>query len=201
MKKGLIFLLVMFTCVMLVGCGKKKEEPNNPGGGGEVNPKPEIIGKELKNASENISLTKKEETAKYNNLELNFYGEDVSSTTNVKDSYKYVVKLKLGETEINSNVFSNEMVRYINSDNLSSTFTIYMIDDLYILKSSTGAQKDGEYGLVFDNSGNFIRSFEDVTLNINIDNHTVEMTKCFNTEDDCVKASYKISSNKFSIAK
>ena len=201
MKKGLVFLLALFTCFMVVGCGKKKEETKKPDDPNTPVNNVDVPGKKLENAFEKISLKNEKEEAKYNNLELKFYGEDAKETTQVKDSFKYVLTLKLGDVEINSNVFSNPMSRYINSDNLSSTFTIYAVEDLYILKSSLGAQIDGEYGLVFDNTGNFIRSFEDTSFNVDIDKRTLEMSKCFGSmnSDDCVKASFKISKNTLKI--
>ena len=195
MKKSFTFLLALFTCFMVVGCGKKEgTTPDNQKPDVQINTG-DVVGKKLVNSSEKISLSKDYEQFMFNNLKLEFYGVDASSDTSVDNSYRYVLSIKLGDLDINSNVFSNPNTRYINSDNLSSIFTIYAVDDLYILKSSTGAQINGEYGLIFDNEGNFIKSFENASFTVDVKKHTLDMSKCFGNpmDADCVNYSYKIS--------
>lgn len=195
MKKSFTFLLALFTCFMVVGCGKKEgTTPDNQKPDVQINTG-DVVGKKLVNSSEKISLSKDYEQFMFNNLKLEFYGVDASSDTSVDNSYRYVLSIKLGDLDINSNVFSNPNTRYINSDNLSSIFTIYAVDDLYILKSSTGAQINGEYGLIFDNEGNFIKSFENSSFTVDVKKHTLDMSKCFGNpmDEDCVNYSYKIS--------
>lgn len=213
MKKGLVFLLALFTCFMVAGCGNDKKDPidvNNGNGGnvdngngnsgntGVTDPngnEEKISSFTLKNDVKQINLSKEEEAVKINDLTLKFYGEDASSTTEVNNSFKYVLKLDLNGIEISSNIFSNPMLRTINSDNLSSTFNVYSIDDLYILKSSTGAQKEGDYVLVIDNEGNFIRSMEDADVKIDAKAKTLNLVNCLTLkeDEDCFKANYKIS--------
>ena len=142
-------------------------------------------------------MKKERETYKFNNLTLDFYGEDVSSETGVSSSYKYVLALNFDELEINSNIYSNPYKRLINSSNLASNFYIYMVDDLYILKSTTGAQIDGENAYIFDKDGNFIDSFEDMSINIDIENRLIKFTNCITTEpsEHCLESQYKIVTN------
>lgn len=201
MKKGLVLLMSLFTCLMLVGCDKKKPSENPDDNGNVVdngnNDNGEIKSVQLKNEFKEIKLTKEKETYKFNDLTLEFYGEDVSSETNIQSSYKYVLAIKLGDIEINSNIYSNPYKRLINSSNLASNFYIYMVDDLYILKSSTGAQRDGENALIFDKDGNFKDSFEDIGIKIDIENRLIDYTNCI-TEDlteECRKEQYKILTN------
>ena len=219
MKKGLVYLLALFTCFALVGCDKKPtpknpDNPTNPengnvvddGNNGENNPDngntdpvidDGIKSVSLNNASNDITLSKDHEQFKFNNLKLDFYGEDSSKATGVKGSYKYVLALDLGGVEINSNIYSDPFKRVINSSNLASTFTIYAIDNVYILKSTTGAQRDGEYVLFFDKEGNFIDSFEDVKVSVDVAKKTINYENCItdNPEEACRKATYKVSNN------
>ena len=216
MKKGLVYLLALFTCFALVGCDKKetgKTGEDNKGnvidnGGennqtnpdnGNTNPIEDngIQSVSLKNESKDLTLSKDHEIFKFNNLTLEFFGEDASKDTGVKGSYKYVLTLNLGGVEINSNIYSDPFKRVINSSNLSSNFTIYAVDNVYILKSTTGTQRDGEYALFIDNVGNFIESFEDVSLKIDVAKKTVDYENCItdNPEEVCRKSSYKIANN------
>ncbi len=214
MKKGLVYLLALFTCFALVGCDKKEntgdtgKEGNIVDNGGENNPtNPEngntdpiddgIPSVSLNNASKDLTLTKDHEQFKFNNLLLDFYGEDASKETGVKGSYKYVLALNLGGVEINSNIYSDPFKRVINSSNLASTFTIYAVDNLYILKSTTGAQRDGEYVLFFDKEGNFVESFEDVSVKIDVANKTINYENCITdkVDEDCRKVNYRVSNN------
>ena len=231
MKKGLVFLLALFTCFMLVGCGKKTNQTNNPGNNGqnnqgnsgENNPgnngennqgnngennqgnngenNPGETEKDntptftIKNSSKELKLEKDPEKYKVNDLTLTFYGDDAYGETNVSGSYKYVLTLELGGMEINSNIYSNPLKRLINSSNLSSTFVVYAIDDMYILKSTTGAQVNGENAFLFDTKGNFIESFEDISFDIDINNRTINYKKCIaeKPEQPCKEVKYKIS--------
>ena len=235
MKKSLVFLLALFTCLMVVGCDSKKKTKANPGsiddiinngntnvdpnnGNTNVNPNngnnvegdatpvkelyPDasyqaLESIKLSNGFKDLSLTKENEKYKINDLVLDFYGVDVSSTTGVTNSYQYVLKLVINEIQISSNVFSNPSHRLINSDNLASKFTIYAVDDLYLLYASTGAQIDGESLLIIDKKGNFINSYEDCDFTIDIKNHKFDLTNCiYNTPDEeCYKASYKLTTD------
>ncbi len=209
MKKGLGFLLALFTCFMVVGCDNKKPatpvDPDNPiiddGGNGNVDPGTEVDPEdekiktvEVKNGEYVVELKEQNESIRVNNLTLKFYGEDVSKETKTENSYRYVLTLSLGGKEINSNVFSNPTLRVINSDNLASKFSVYFVDDIYILKSSRGAQKEGEYGFAFDIDGNFIRSFEDASFQVDPKAKTVSMVNCLTTDPDeeCFKGTFKI---------
>lgn len=212
MKKGLVYLLALFTCFALVGCDKNNNVNNNGNENGntvengkennQTNPlnpvvEDEIPSVSLKNASKDLTLSKAHETFKFNNLTLDFYGEDASKETGVKGSYKYVLALNLDGVEIDSNIYKEPFKRVINSSNLASNFTIYAVDNLYILKSTTGAQRDGEYALFIDKDGNFVESFEDVSVKIDVSKKTVDYENCITDKVDevCRKASYKISNN------
>ena len=214
MKKGLILLMSVFACLMLVGCDKKNNTNNNGGNGGDIiddgnggnpqnpgndpqNPTTNIPSIKLDNDFKEVSLNKEYEQIKINDLTLGFYGEDVSSQTGVQGSYQYVLTLDLGGVELNSNIYSNPYKRLINSSNLASSFRIYAVDGLYILKSNTGAQIDGENALVIDKEGNFIDSFEDIVFDIDIKNKKINYTNCITTDpsEQCIKSEYTISGN------
>ena len=201
MKKGLVFLLALFTCFIVTGCGKSKnnnENNENNGNNNGTTDKVKIQTITLVNDSKEIKLEKDNEKIKINDLTLEFFGEDTSSKTGVKNSYKYVLTLELNGVKINSNIYSDPFKRLINSSNLSSTFTVYSIDDIYILKSSTGAQIDGEHALIFDNKGNFIDSYEDISMKIDIEKRLIDYENCITTDpmENCIKLQYKIVKNK-----
>ena len=212
MKKGLVILMSVFACLMLVGCDKKNNNENGGNGGNVIdngngntqqpgtdpeNPTNNIPSIKLDNEFKEVTLNKEYEQIKFNDLTLGFYGDDASSETGVKNSYQYVLTLDLDGTELNSNIYSNPYKRLINSSNLASSFKVYAVEDLYILKSTTGAQIDGENALVFDKNGNFIDSFEDVTFDIDIKNKTINFTNCITADptEECIKAQYIISGN------
>lgn len=202
MKKGFIFFLALFTCFMVVGCGKKVSNGTGDNNGtgnnnGTENGNGTVSGEQLKNSYKSLELKKDHEQYKFNNLTLDFYGEDVSKETGVENSYRYVLTLDLGGVEINSNIYSNPFKRLINSSNLASSFVIYAVDDIYILKSNVGAQIDGENALFFDKNGNFIDSFEDISIDIDIAKRTINYENCITTdpEENCIKRQYKISNN------
>lgn len=185
MKRCFVCLLTILACFTLVGCGK--EENNNITG--ENKPVEKVT---FKNDKKELNLNKDYEKYEINDVILEFYGEEKD------EGYSYVLTLKFGEVEINSSVFSNPYQRFINSSNLNSKFNIYSIDDLYILVASTGASVDGEYGLILDKNGNFIDSYEDRTINVDIKNKTINISYCVDKEDNstCNQIVYKVNKDK-----
>lgn len=192
MKKGLVYLLALFTCFALVGCDKKDNKKEN---GNEGTNTEKVV--TLNNESKDLTLAKEQEKFKFNDLTLEFFGEDASKDTNVAGSYKYVLSLDINGVGISSNIYSNPNKRIINSTNLNSTFTLYAVEDLYILKSTTGAKRDGENILVIDKKGNFIESFEDISANVSIKDKKIDYTNCITDDENetCDKRVYEISKN------
>ena len=190
MKKGLVYLLALFTCFAVVGCdkkdNKKENEKENTG-----------VVTTLNNDSKELKLETDREEFKINDLTLKFFGEDVSKETNVDKSYKYVLSIDLNGVQISSNIYSNPDKRIINSTNLNSTFTLYAIEDIYVLKSTTGAKKDGENILVIDKSGNFIENFEDISANVSVKDKKINYTNCITDDENevCDTRVYEISKN------
>ena len=190
MKKGLVYLLALFTCFAVVGCdkkdNKKENEKENTG-----------VVTTLNNDSKELKLETDHEEFKINDLTLKFFGEDASKDTNVDKSYKYVLSIDLNGVGISSNIYSNPDKRIINSTNLNSTFTLYAIEDIYVLKSTTGAKKDGENILVIDKSGNFIESFEDISANVSVKDKKINYTNCITDDENevCDTRVYEISKN------
>ena len=191
MKKGLVYLLALFTCFAVVGCDKKDNKKEN-----ENKDNKEVV-TTLNNDSKELKLETDRDEFKINNLTLKFFGEDVSKETNVEKSYKYVLSIDLNGVGISSNIYSNPDKRIINSTNLNSTFTLYAIEDIYVLKSTTGAKKDGENILVIDKSGNFIESFEDISANVSVKDKKINYTNCITDDENevCDTRVYEISKN------
>lgn len=120
--------------------------------------------------TKDVKLEKDKERFQFDShLNIDFYGKPVLENSD-ETLYSYYANIKLDDNTIKNNLFSDSTHYRINSDNMASIFTIYRIKHLYFLISKTGAQIDGHYVVIIDTKGNIIKEFDDVTLNLDIDN-------------------------------
>ena len=104
-------------------------------------------------------------------LELNFTGVQEEGK---EDSYKYTLTIKYGDKEIENDFFNDSEHYRIWSDDHASTFTVYTVDSVYILDSYIASQCDGHEVMIFNSDGEVLKTFTNVTFEINESNIKIE---------------------------
>lgn len=139
-----------------------------------------------------IKLVNKNETYTVDNYKLKFNG---TTTDDGEGYYKYSLSILNGKDEVNSDIFLDDF--YIRStSNYASKFYVLKVDSFYFLISNLGKQVNGDYFIIINNSGSFIKSFYDVSLkDIDLDKLSFDVVKCSDAmnSDSCTTTTYKLS--------
>ncbi len=136
-----------------------------------------------------IELKDKNEEYNFYNLNLKFVG---ASTEDGSDYYKYSLDILYNKEEVNNDFFvDNYYIRC--SDHYAGMFYVLRASNYYFLISDLGAQYNGQYVIIINSSGDFIKSYFDVHIDdINSDDLTFTVSKC-NSIDNCNKNVYAFS--------
>ena len=183
----LVLVLIGFLCISLnVKKGNGNGNGNSQNSYNLVNYNNKIFN------GLDVKLNKETETYVIDNIKLKFNGK---TTDDGEGYYKYSLSIYNGKEEVNSGLFADDY--YIRStSNYASKFYVLKADSFYFLISNLGKQVNGDYFIIINNSGSFIKSFYDVSLkDIDLDKLSFDVVKCddvMNT-DSCETTTYTFS--------
>lgn len=119
-----------------------------------------------------VNLEKENEKFEFGKLNLEFTGSVYEECG--KDCYLYTLNTKYDGKEVGKGFFNDEENLRIFSKNMSASFTVYIIDGVYILVSGSGAQCFPNNILIFNTKGETLKMFADADINFNGKNITIE---------------------------
>lgn len=140
-----------------------------------------------------IPLSKVEESAEFEHLQLSFKGIQEEGN----DYYSYTLKLFYDGDEIQQELFSDTNHYHIWSG-VYGMFRVQKIDQVYIIQSFDGAQCLGNYVLFINEEHEILNSFSNVSLKLK--DHNIEITEsdlgscCPMGDDNCIKQHMRDSS-------
>ncbi len=139
----------------------------------------------------NVKLAQLNEKFTNNELTLNFIGEQ---TNDIENGYKYVLEIFIDNKQVDSKIFNDTTNKIIWSTNYASNFRVLTINNYYIFISSIAKQVNGDYVLILNKNGEFVRSFEDVDIFMDKQNLEFEIKECplDSSDQACTKTTYKI---------
>jgi len=119
-----------------------------------------------------IELQKEKEKFEYGKLSLEFTGSVYTDCG--EDCYLYSLETKYDGKEVGKGFFNDEENFRIFSKNMASNFTVYIIDEVYILVSNSGAQCFPKNILIFNTKGETLKMFADADISLDDKNITIE---------------------------
>ena len=128
-----------------------------------------------------VNLEKQNEKFETGKLNLEFIGSIYSECG--ENCYLYSLNTKYDGKEVGKGFFNDEENFRIFSKNMSASFTIYKIDEIYILVSSSGSQCYPENVLIFNTKGETLQMYSNVDITINNRNIHIEISP----EHNCMK--------------
>ena len=111
-----------------------------------------------------VKLEKENEKFEFGKLSLEFTGGENGEC---EKCYYYNLNIKYDGKEVGKGFFDDEEVSRINSSNMSSTFTVYKIDEVYILVSGFGSQCYPNNVLIFNTEGKTLEMYSNADIDIN----------------------------------
>ena len=108
--------------------------------------------------------------------------------------YRYTAKIFVDGKLVENTLFGSVDNKLIWSNNYAANFKVVRVDTVYFIISSISKQQDGDYILVVNNNGEIINSFPDVTIIIDKDNKTFDISDCVTgaVDEECIKTTYSI---------
>lgn len=139
----------------------------------------------------NVKLEQLNEKFTNNELTLKFIGEQ---TNEIENGYKYVLEIYIDNKQVDSKIFNNTANKLIWSTNYASKFRVLTINNYYIFISSVAKQVNGDYVLILNKNGEFVRSFEDVDIIMDKQNLEFDIRECplDISNQSCTQTTYKI---------
>ena len=119
-----------------------------------------------------VNLVKEKEKIEFGKLSLEFIGSVYTECG--KDCYLYTLNTKYDGKEVGKGFFNDEENFRVFSKNMSASFTVYIIDEVYILVSGSGAQCFPNNILIFNTKGETLKMFASADINFNGKNVTIE---------------------------
>ena len=141
-------------------------------------------------------LKNKEEEFKVdNNLTIKFVGTKEDYSTDTEEYYTYNANIYYKGVLVKTKMFNAIDNRVIYSSNHAATFYVDKKDKVYIIVANVAKQTDGNYVVFLNEKGQVLREFEDVSLEINDNLVTVNIT----TEKGVETGSTKVGNTTFKI--
>ena len=103
-----------------------------------------------------------------------------------------MLNIKYDGKEVENNYFKDDEYYRISSSNMAASFTVYKIDEVYILVSNFGSQCYPNNILFFNTSGETLKIFSAADINISNRNIEIEISKGSCMEEG-TKYNYEIS--------
>ena len=124
-----------------------------------------------------IELSKETEDITFDEkLRIKFIG---TPSTDMKGAYKYKAEIYIDNELVTDNFYTGSN---IYSKDYAANFTVYKIENTYIMKSFIAAQCGGMHVLALTEDKTSMTPYSDVTLEVYEDSHDYIVTKC----SDCM---------------
>ena len=136
-----------------------------------------------------VKLENQNEKFDFDKLHLEFTGSEYSEC---EKCYFYMLNIKYDGKEVENNYFKDDEYYRISSSNMAASFTVYKIDEVYILVSNFGSQCYPNNILFFNTSGETLKIFSAADINISNRNIEIEISKGSCMEEG-TKYNYEIS--------
>ena len=121
-----------------------------------------------------VKLEKKKENYEFGKLSLEFTGNDNGECENC---YYYDLDIKYDGKAVADGFFNDVEASRINSSNMAASFTVYKIDEVYILVSNFGSQCFPNNILMFNTEGKTLKMFSNADIEISGRNVFIEISK------------------------
>ena len=125
-----------------------------------------------------INLEKGNESFELDKLKLEFIGSVYSECG--EDCYLYSLNIKYDDKEVGKGFFNDEENFRIFSKNMTASFTVYKIDEIYILVSNVGSQCYPENILIFNTEGKTLEMYSNADITVDNKNISIEVSPSHN---------------------
>ncbi len=122
-----------------------------------------VLKKEANSATYDVKLEQQNESFEFDKLSLEFTG----SKAECEGCYHYMLITKYDGKEVGKGFFNDEERFLINSSNMAATFTVYRIEEVYILVSNFGNQCFSHNALIFNTKGETLKMYSSADISIN----------------------------------
>lgn len=129
---------------------------------------------EEKMTKHEVNLEKENEKFELGKLSLEFIGSIYEECG--KDCYLYTLNTKYDGKEVGKGFFNDEENYRVFSKNMSASFIVYTIDEVYILVSGSGAQCFPNNILIFNTKGETLKMFANANISFDDKNIIIEIS-------------------------
>ncbi len=133
----------------------------------------------LDNSALDIILNNKDEEYKIGKLLLSFKGTQ-TDTYDGRPIYKYSVNINCNNKTINTKIFNE-----VYSKNGTGEFSVYVIDNIYVIKSSVATIGYTDSVIIIDNAGNVLKEYAYANVSVDANEKTIGLSYTTDTSSSC----------------